>query len=196
MFRIVSEPTPGQSKLIREQILAALNVLNRALAQRGVMGEICRFGGAVMVLAFNARLATKDVDAVFEPATVVRDLARQVGESAGLPANWLNDGVKGYLSARHEVTSGLLPQFDHLRLTMPTAEYLLAMKCLASRVGAGAWRNRRHGRHRVSDRASPAGQRQSGDGHRQRLVPTRANSGQGAVKACLKKDACETSNPG
>jgi hypothetical protein len=134
----VSEPTPGQSSLTREQILAALNALNRALAESGVMGEICLFGGAVMVLAFNARLATNDVDAVFQPATVVRDLARQVGESAGLPANWLNDGVKGYLSARHEVTSGPLPQFDHLRLTMPTAEYLLAMKCLASRIGAGA----------------------------------------------------------
>ena len=134
----MSEPTPGQSKLTREQILAALNALNGALARRGVMGEICLFGGAVMVLAFNARLATKDVDAVFQPATVVRDLARQVGESAGLPADWLNDGVKGYLSARHEVTSGPLPQFDHLRLTMPTAEYLLAMKCLASCIGAGA----------------------------------------------------------
>jgi methylmalonyl-CoA mutase cobalamin-binding subunit len=92
----VSEPTPGHSSLTREQILAALNALNRALAESGVMGEICLFGGTVMVLAFNARLGTKDVDAVFQPATAVRDLARQVGESVGLPSNWLNDGVKGY----------------------------------------------------------------------------------------------------
>jgi hypothetical protein len=134
----VSEPTSGQSGLTREQILAALEALNQALAKREVIGELCLFGGAVMVLAFNARLATKDIDAVFQPAALVRDLARQVGEATGLPANWLNDGVKGYLSVRHEVVAGPLPQFDHLRLTMPTAEYLLAMKCLASRIGAGA----------------------------------------------------------
>ena len=30
---------------------------------------------------------------------------------------------------------GNLPQFPHLRLTMPVPEYLLAMKCMASRVG-------------------------------------------------------------
>ncbi|PYJ86331.1 MAG: hypothetical protein DME22_05720 [Verrucomicrobia bacterium] len=134
----MSETAAGQSKLTREQIVAALTALNRALAERGVMGEICLFGGAVMVLAFNARLATKDVDAVFQPAGVIRELTQQVAAAAGLPVNWLNDGVKGYLSVRHEVTGGSLPQFDHLRLTMPTAEYLLAMKCLASRIGAGA----------------------------------------------------------
>ena len=136
--RFVSEPASSQSKLTREQILGALEALNRALAERNTMGEVCLFGGAVMVLAFNARPATKDVDAIFHPAALVRELARQVGESAGLPLNWLNDGVKGYVSARHEVQPGPLPQFDHLRLTMPTPEYLLAMNCLASRIGAGA----------------------------------------------------------
>ena len=90
----MSEPPSSQTRLTREQILAALEALNLALAEREVIGELCVFGGAVMVLAFNARLATKDVDAVFEPAALVRELARQVGEIAGFPANWLNDGVK------------------------------------------------------------------------------------------------------
>lgn len=88
-----------------------------------------------MVLAFNARLATKDVDAVFQPAATVRDAARQVGGAMGLPADWLNDGVKGFTSARLDVTAGGLPQFPHLRLTMPVPEYLLAMKCMAARLG-------------------------------------------------------------
>ena len=133
----MSESSLRRSQLTREQILTALTALNGALAERGVVGELCLFGGAVMVLAFNARLATKDVDAIFQPASLIRELARQIAVSAGLPVNWLNDGVKGYGSARHEATSGSLPQFDHLRLTMPTAEYLLAMKCPASRIGAG-----------------------------------------------------------
>lgn len=102
---------------------------------QGVLGELCLFGGKVMVLAFNARLSTKDVDALFQPTEIMRILGRRVGELRQLPEDWLNDGVNGFVSARHEVTPGNLPQFAHLRLTMPVPEYLLAMKCMASRLG-------------------------------------------------------------
>ena len=43
--------------------------------------------------------------------------------------------VKGFVSIRHETTQGNLPQYPHLRLTMPVPEYLLAMKCMAARIG-------------------------------------------------------------
>ena len=89
-----------------------------------------------MVLAFQTRIATKDVDAIFQPAALVRKLAQEVADEIGLPATWLNDGVKGFISAKHEVTSRNLPQFSNLRVAMPTPEYLLAMKCMASRIGA------------------------------------------------------------
>lgn len=88
-----------------------------------------------MVLAFTARLATKDVDAIFIPTGVIRDAAAQVADTLQLPVDWLNDGVKGFVSSRHETTAGNLPQFAHLRLTMPVPEYLLAMKCMAARLG-------------------------------------------------------------
>src|SRR2546426_10111805 len=122
------------STLTREQILAALHALSDELGKQRVTGEICLFGGTVMVLAFTARLSTKDVAAIFKPTQLIRDLARQIGEQQRLPANWLNDGVKGYVSARHETTATNLPQFPHLRLTMPVPEYLLAMKCMAARI--------------------------------------------------------------
>jgi hypothetical protein len=51
-----------------------------------------------------------------------------------LPADWLNDGVKGFASSRADFTAGNLPQFPHLRVTMPVPEYLLAMKCMAARI--------------------------------------------------------------
>lgn len=89
-----------------------------------------------MVLAFSARVSTKDVDAIFQPTREIRDAAGKVGAEFGFPDNWLNDAAKGFVSARHEVVDGNLPQFSNLRLTMPTAEYLLAMKCLASRIGS------------------------------------------------------------
>lgn len=131
----MSAPSSTGSALSREAILRALSSLSDELGRHGVMGELCLFGGTVMVLAFTARLATKDVDALFQPAPLVRDLARRVAEAQHLPADWLNDGVKGFVSTRHETTAGNLPQFPHLRLTMPVPEYLLAMKCMAARLG-------------------------------------------------------------
>lgn len=123
------------STLTREQILAALRALSDELGKQGVTGEVCLFGGTVMVLAFTARLTTKDVDALFRPTQTIRELARRIADEQHLPVNWLNDGVKGFVSARHDTTAGNLPQFPHMRLTMPVPEYLLAMKCMAARIG-------------------------------------------------------------
>jgi hypothetical protein len=131
----MSKSQPTGSTLKREQILAALQALSEELGKQGVTGEVCLFGGTVMVLAFTARLSTKDVDALFQPAQTIRELARRIAAEQHLPADWLNDGVKGFISIRHETTAGNLPQFPHLRLTMPVPEYLLAMKCMAARIG-------------------------------------------------------------
>jgi hypothetical protein len=131
----MSAPQPSDSTLTREAILRALGSLSEELGKQNVTGEICLFGGTVMVLAFTARLSTKDVDALFQPTPLIRELARRIGEEQQLPANWLNDGVKGYISSRHATTAGNLPQFSHLRMTMPVPEYLLAMKCMAARLG-------------------------------------------------------------
>ncbi len=122
--------------LSREAILKAFQALSGELARSGATGELCLLGGTVMVLAFAARPSTKDVDAIFQPTQVVREAARVVGEANNLPAHWLNDAAKAFVSVRHETTPAGLPQFPNLRLTMPTPEYLLAMKCMASRIGA------------------------------------------------------------
>src|SRR5258708_6509916 len=89
-----------------------------------------------MVLAFDARPSTKDVDAIFRPTALVRDLARTVGDELALPDDWLNDGAKGFVSDRYEVIAGDLPQFEGLRLVAPTPEYMLALKCMAPRISA------------------------------------------------------------
>jgi len=125
-----------RSSLSREQIIAAFQKISDELGQHGVKGELCLFGGSVMVLAFTARVSTKDVDAIFQPTREIREIASKVGTEFGFPEHWLNDAAKGFVSLRHEVVDGNLPQFPNLRLTMPTPEYLLAMKCLASRIGA------------------------------------------------------------
>lgn len=122
------------NKLSKEQILAALARLNELLHGKGVMGEICIFGGAAMVLAFDARESTRDVDGIFVPKQDVITSAIQVAQEFGLEPDWLNDGVKGFVSDEAEFTADGMPIFSNLRIMRPTTEYLLAMKCLASRA--------------------------------------------------------------
>jgi hypothetical protein len=121
-------------ELSRETIVTALARLNDELKRRDVLGELCLFGGAVMVLTFQTRPTTKDVDAIFQPTEDFRRAAATVGDEFGLSADWLNDGVKGWISACGETTEAGLPQFSHVHITRPTAAYLLAMKALASRA--------------------------------------------------------------
>jgi hypothetical protein len=132
---MVPERNPAIVALSRQTIVDALQGVSDRLGGRGVDAEICLFGGAVMVLAFSARSSTRDVDAIFQPAQLVRDIAEEIARAQGIPSGWLNDGVKGFVSTSLVVTQGNLPQFPHLRLTMPVPEYLLAMKCMAARIG-------------------------------------------------------------
>lgn len=121
-------------KLDRATIEAALGALNARLEAEGVTGEMCIFGGTAMVLAFDARQATRDVDAVFRPPEIFRKAAAQIAEEMSLPPGWLNDGVKGFVSSTPDYVGDDLPQFPHLRIVRPSAAYLLAMKCMAARV--------------------------------------------------------------
>jgi len=125
---------PSSDKLSKENILAALDRLNELLHEKGVMGELCIFGGAAMVLAFDARESTRDVDGIFVPKGEVMTASRQVAEEFGFEPDWLNDGVKGFVSDEAEITSDGMPVYSNLRIMRPTTEYLLAMKCLASRA--------------------------------------------------------------
>lgn len=83
-------------------ILGALEALASELmaAERTQRVEIVLAGGAALVLLYNAREATRDVDVCsieFESSTGLREAARRVAGSLDLPEDWLNDGAKGYL---------------------------------------------------------------------------------------------------
>jgi hypothetical protein len=51
---------PASSTLSRDAILRALAALSDELGKQGITGEICLFGGAVMVLAFMEGLFDED----------------------------------------------------------------------------------------------------------------------------------------
>lgn len=120
----------------REQIMGYLQNLSDTLAARDVVGEIVIYGGAAMVLAHQARLSTKDVDAVFVPKSTVYEAAEVVTRDHGAPLAWLNDAVKGFVSEKND-TRPLL-EWPNLKVYVAAPEYLLAMKCLSMRLGRDA----------------------------------------------------------
>lgn len=123
----------GCPMLQKAEIVRHLQALERKLGAAGVKGEVCLYGGAVMCLVYDARPATKDVDAIFVPTREIRRAALAVANDEGLPADWLNDGVKGFLV---EHPRRILLDLPALKVFVPEPDYLLAMKTLASRVDA------------------------------------------------------------
>ena len=121
---------PLQSSDIRR----LFELLNEDLGKSSTQGELYLVGGAVMCLAYSARPSTQDVDAIFQPASQIRTAAARVAARAHVNPDWLNDGVKGFMSAKGDFAPFL--ELDHLRVMVAQPEYLLAMKCLSMRLGA------------------------------------------------------------
>ena len=126
--------------LSEQTILLALRNLSEQLKTSGIIGELNLLGGTAMVLAFNARTATKDVDAIFEPTLEVRKAAERVAENLSLPMDWLNDAAKGFISPTGNFAPIAGIDFSNLRIQAPTPEYMLAMKVLAARSTIGEQR--------------------------------------------------------
>lgn len=85
-----------------------------------------------MMLAYDRKRITRDIDAVFYPSEKVQSLIKQVAEEQGLSVDWLNDDVRQFLSTQ-ESKRTLPIELPGLQVTIPTAGYLLAMKALACR---------------------------------------------------------------
>lgn len=81
--------TGAEPLLDRRAIEDAFRRLGERLIRRGVIGDVYVFGGAAMALAYDARRATRDIDAVFKPHGIVLEEARAVADELGLPGWWL-----------------------------------------------------------------------------------------------------------
>jgi hypothetical protein len=129
----------------RDALLDAFDRIGRAAAQAGTKLQIAVYGGSALMLASNFRFATEDVDVseLERPppgwlAAVVQEIARQ----NGWQDNWFNDGVAFHLSsladrAADHLEFGTFPRdgtAPGLVVSVPSAEYLLALKLKAFRI--------------------------------------------------------------
>ena len=129
----------------RDALLDAFDQIGRAAVLAGTKLQIAVYGGSALMLASNFRFATEDVDVseLEHPlpgwlAAVVHEIA----ERNHWQADWFNDGVTVHLSslahrAADHLEFGTFPRDGTppgLVVSVPSAEYLLALKLKAARV--------------------------------------------------------------
>ncbi len=129
----------------RDALLDAFDQIGRAAVLAGTKLQIAVYGGSALMLASNFRFATQDVDVAELEHPLPNWLAAVVDRIAkenGWQDDWFNDGVVFHLSsladrAIDHLEFGTFPRDGTppgLVVSVPSAEYLLALKLKAARV--------------------------------------------------------------
>jgi hypothetical protein len=132
-------------RFTRDELIAAFDRVGRAAAANRHHLELAVYGGSALMLASNFRYASEDVDIaeLHYPwpgwlQQVIDDIVRENGWAV----DWLNDAVTFHLSEkssreRDHVLVGTFPRTSEdggLKVYVPSAEYMLALKLKAMRV--------------------------------------------------------------
>jgi predicted nucleotidyltransferase len=119
--------------LSKDDVIAALTRLGEVAQAQGEMVELLLLGGSLMVLVFETRQATRDVDVVIlsPAADRVRTMAKTIATERAWPDDWLNDAAKGFMVG---VSRGpVVFSASGITVRRPAIEQLLAMKLCAWR---------------------------------------------------------------
>ena len=98
--------------------------------------EIIIVGGASILLNYNFRDSTTDIDSLIRASSSVKDVINRVGDENGLPNGWINDDFRKTTSFSHKLAehSSFYKRFCNcLNVRTVNAEYLLAMKMRSHR---------------------------------------------------------------
>jgi hypothetical protein len=129
----------------RDALLDAFDQIGRAAVKAGTKLQIAVYGGSALMLASNFRFATEDVDVSELEHPLPEWLAavvHKIAERNNWQDDWFNDGVAFHLSSLADRTVdhlefGTFPRDGTppgLVVSVPSAEYLLALKLKAVRV--------------------------------------------------------------
>ena len=129
----------------RDALLDAFDEIGRAAVRAGTKIQIAVYGGSALMLASNFRFATEDVDVSkleYPLPNWLAAVVHEIAEKHHWQHDWLNDGVAFHLSsladsAADHLEFGTFPRDGSppgLVVSVPSAEYLLALKLKAARV--------------------------------------------------------------
>jgi hypothetical protein len=128
-----------------DELLSALDELGEAAVAAGERLDVAIYGGAALMLASNFRFSTEDVDIAeigMPQPEWLDDAILRIARARSWSEDWLNDAVTFHLSSLatkhdHEIF-GSFPRASigdvGLTVSIPTADYMLALKLKAMRV--------------------------------------------------------------
>jgi hypothetical protein len=122
--------------LSKEDMLKGLRELGELARKNNLDIKLALVGGAVMVLEYQTRELTHDIDAVVLSPTEkwkVFELVRIIASKYGWPEDWLNDNVEIYIG--DDIISHRLFLEPGIEVFVPVTEQMLALKLSAARGG-------------------------------------------------------------
>jgi len=121
------------SDLNRDEMKSALAELADELNARDVKAKIYLVGGAVMVLAFDARFTTGDIDGALHPTDDVLAVSAEIGVRRGLGADWLNSNASQFVPVFKEPNWQPILKAGNVEIVAADERSMLAMKMRAGR---------------------------------------------------------------
>lgn len=124
----------------RDKLIYLLNKLGEELAEQGTMGEIVVYGGSALMLMYDFRASTHDVDftaldSLNNGQYRVLKAATKISAQEGINSAWMNDAIEVFVSDTPDML--LFGEFPKdkpgLRVFTATPEYIFTMKMLAMR---------------------------------------------------------------
>lgn len=103
---------------------------------RGTKAEMILVGGSSVLINYDFRMASYDIDADYESRSVMKEAINAVGDRLGLPTGWVNDDFKRTVSYTPKIVqySSYYKTFSSvLQIRTIKAEYLVAMKLMSGR---------------------------------------------------------------
>jgi hypothetical protein len=124
----------------RDELIAAFDCIGEAAVKNGVVIDLAIYGGSALMLASRFRFATEDVDVaemIGPRPEWFDDVVGSLASKNGWSSDWLNEAVQFHLSPLadfsndHVEFSTFPPHQVGLRVFVPTAEYMLALRLKA-----------------------------------------------------------------
>ena len=109
----------------------------KKLNRKGPEAEVVLVGGAAMLLSYNFRDITTDIDGIIVASSSFKDAVNIVGDRYNLPNGWLNSDftkTRSYSPKLREHSKYYKTFYGCVLVRIIEAEYIVAMKLVSARI--------------------------------------------------------------